>query len=157
VLALVSVTNGGDSNPNPDRTSVNFFSIPGLTSNIILATYPSTPGQTTSSGIPKRSPLSITTIALICLFGGGALVIALATALATGYCCLMKRHKERKNQLRFGRPPADLAYTPTVTNMPGSIFSWSSQVPKGAPPTSNYSGPTATSYPVSEISYGTRH
>jgi hypothetical protein len=151
VLALVSVTNGGDSNPNPNPTADNLVSIPGLTSYNILPTNPSTPGQTASSGNPKRSPLSITAIVLICLFGGGALVIA----LIIGCCCLVKRHRDRKNQLQNGRPSQNLAYTPTVTNVPGSIYFWNSNVPKGAPP-SNYSGPTAASYPLSEASYGTR-
>jgi hypothetical protein len=151
VLALVSVTNGGDSNPSPDPTSANFFSIPGLTSNIILPTNPLAPGQTPYSGSPKKNPLSITAIVLICLFVGGALVIA----LTIGCCCLWKRQQEKKNQLRNGQPPVNLPYTPTVTNVPGSIYSWNMNVPKGAP-ASNFSGPTAASYPLSEMSYGNR-
>lgn len=160
MLVLASATNGNKNDPSPDATSENLLTIPGLTSNMVLPTYPPLPGQTDSGsngnntpslGSPKKPPLSTTAIVLICLFAGGSLV----GALAIGCWCLRRKHQIRKNRLRHGRAPDNMPYTQTVTNGTGSIYSWNLGVPNGAPQ-STYSGPTVTNYPLSEMSNGTR-
>jgi len=158
VLALASATNG-NNDPDPVPTSENVLNIPGLTSNFVLPTYPSTSGQTGSGGNvnsvsntpstsgSQKSLLSTTAIAFICLAG-----VLLIISLAVGGYCLRKRHTNRKNQL-VDPPPIRMPYQPTVTH--GSIYSWTQGVANSAP-SSTFSGPTANNYALSEMSYGFR-
>ena len=136
-----------------------------------LPTLQSTQTQTGSNYIPNSGlgtpsgsggSLSKVHIVLISVFAGGFVVVILAFIC----CCGYRRHRAAQDRLKFGQPPVNIPYQPTVTATGqsatgqsttglGSIYSWNLGVPHGPPP-SNYSGTTYYNHPLSEMSRGSR-
>ncbi|KAF1972861.1 hypothetical protein BU23DRAFT_144548 [Bimuria novae-zelandiae CBS 107.79] len=114
ILVLATATNG-----NQDPTS--HLPIPGYT----YTPYASAPSSSSST----KSKLSIRSILLIVILGGGALFVA----LVLGFVFIHQRRKQnrnKKNSAYTTQPPP--AYPPITTNRP--VHQWNNGAPARLPP-----------------------